>query len=159
MGFLGKLFSEAKPATTGASAAGICGIARVGPVLLAVDREFVDLRVQGLAHQPRRAGKLDDRAARCHTTHLKALRREPIGHGLNVRIGGAELLPKLLRGEPLVIVGRGFDLLLIQQLPQRGFLLRRALQYEQHPFHGQAIGRGALVNIPGAPADGYSLAA
>ena len=121
-------------------------IARVGPVLLALDGEFVDLGVEGVAHQPRRAGKLDDGAARPHAVDLETLGGEPVGHGLDVRIGGAEPLSKLFGRKPLVIVGRGLDVLLIQQLPQLGFLVSTALEDEQHAPHGQAVrGRAAVV--------------
>src|SRR5207245_8565052 len=99
----------------------------IGPVLLALDDEFVDFGVEGLAHQPSRAGKLDDGAARRHALDLETLGREPVSYGLDVRIGGPEPLPKLAGCEPLVIVGRGLDLLLIEQPAQLGFLLSTAL--------------------------------
>ena len=65
-------------------------------MVLAVHAEFVNLRAQDLPNQPRRAGKLDDRAARGDLRHLEPLRREPIGDRLKVGIGRTKLLPELL---------------------------------------------------------------
>ena len=73
-------------------------IARVGPVLLAVHHVFVDLRVEGLAHRPAvPENSITVRPAATRFTS-KALRGEPIGHRLNIRIGGAELLRRTAPG-------------------------------------------------------------
>src|SRR5439155_10440676 len=87
------------------------GIAGIGPVLLALDEVLVDFGAQRLAHQTRRAGKLDDGAARRHALDLETLGREPVGYGLDVRIGRPEPLSKLAGCKPLVIIWRGLGLL------------------------------------------------
>jgi len=120
-------------------------VARVGPVILTVYPEFVNLRSQDFPHQARCTGKLDDRAARRNLRDLEALRREPTRDCLKVGIGGAKLLPELFGSEPLVKLGGRLHLLLVEQLPQRNFLIRPALQDQQHAPHGQAIRRHALV--------------
>jgi hypothetical protein len=116
-------------------------------VILAVHPKSVNLGSQDLPDQSRRAGKLNDRAARRYLCHLEALLREPIGDRLEVGIGRAELLTELLGGEPLVKPRRGFYLLVVEQLPQRGFLLRPALQDQEHALHGQVVRRHPLVKL------------
>ncbi len=106
------------------------------------------LRSQSLPHHARRAGKLDDRAARRDVRHVEALRREPIGDRLEVGIRRAKLLPELLGRQPLVEAGGGLHLLVIKQLPQGGFLVGAALQDQQDSLQGQVVRRHALVKFP-----------
>ena len=150
-GLSGKLLSEAKPATTGASAAGICGSLALAQWSLPFTREVVNLRSEDLPDQTRRARKLDHRAARRHLRHLEALRRKPIGDGLNVGIRRAKLLPKLLGREPLVKSRRGLHLLVVEQLAQGGFLVLPALQNQQHALHCQVVRRNTLVKFRPRP--------
>ncbi len=70
------------------------------------------------------------------------MRLKPRSHGFNVRIRSSKLLPELLRRQPLVILGRRFVLLLVQEVFERGFLLRAACQDQLHPRHRQ-IGRSS----------------
>jgi hypothetical protein len=105
----------------------------------------VNLRVKRgfyLGSSPR---KLNHVAAVGNLDGLKSEGREPGGNGLNVRIGGAELLPELDRRKPFVKGRRGSDLLLNQQILQRGLLVGSAFQHEQNPVHRQIGWRRALV--------------
>ena len=54
-----KSCSETTPTTTGAKAAGILGIARIGDMLLAIYIVMVDLGVKRIAHLTGRAGHID----------------------------------------------------------------------------------------------------
>ena len=54
-----KSWSATKPTTTGARAAGICRIAGIGDMLLAIHNVFVDLGVKRLAHLAGRARHID----------------------------------------------------------------------------------------------------
>ena len=79
--------------------------------------------------------------------HLKAVRLEPRRDGLNVGIGRAELFAELCGSEPFVIVRRSLVLLIVEQTPEGGLLLRAALQNQQHSFHGEAGRRRAQVEF------------
>src|SRR3979411_2361918 len=80
------------------------------------------------------AGELDQSTS-FGRANLKAVRLQPRRDGLNVGIGRAELFAELCGGEPLVIVRRTFVVLIVEQTPEGGLLLRTALQNQQHPFH------------------------
>src|SRR5271168_499044 len=94
----------------------------VGKVLLAIDFIYMDGGVKGRLHTAGCAGELDDGAARRYAIHLKSVRSQPRGYGLDVRARGAELLAELGGGQPLVITGRRTGLLGVHQLPEGGFL-------------------------------------
>ena len=73
-----KSCSDAKPAITGSSAAGICRIAGVGDVVRAIDCVVVDLDVKGVANLTRSAGHIDYHPARIHRVYGEAMRPEAI---------------------------------------------------------------------------------
>ena len=85
--------------------------------------ERILLVLQRGSNQPGRAGKLNGRSACPDFCYLEALRSQPLGDCLNIRISGAKLPAKLFRGEPLVKLPGGLHLLLIQQLAQGSFLV------------------------------------
>ncbi len=120
-------------------------VAGVGQVFHAIDYKPMNLGAEGAAHLSRVAGKFDHRAARRCAGDLEAVRLQPRRHGLYVGIGRAELLTELLRRQPLMIIGRRFALLLVEQRAQRRFLSGRALQQQKHPANGLAVGYGALI--------------
>ncbi len=49
-------------------------------------------------------------------------------------------MAELFRRQPFVVAGGRLVLLIVEQLKQRGLLLRAALEYQQHAIHRQ-IGR------------------
>ena len=144
---LGEIVQRGKTRHHGRQGGRNLRIAGVGPMFFTVHHIPVDLRMKGLPHCARRTGELNHRPARCHTIDLEALSREPIRHRLNIGIGRAELPAKLLGSEPHVIVGGRLGLLCVQKFPQRGLLVSRALQDQQHAFRRQTIGRRPLVEF------------
>ena len=75
------------------------------------------------------------------------MRLQPCSDRLDVGVGGAELLAVLGGSEPLVIAGRGFVLLVVQQLAQGRLLLGAALQYQEHALHGECGRRRTEVEL------------
>lgn len=100
---------------------------------LAPGLRLVNRGVESFLHLARGTREFDYCAAVRNAGDFEAVRLQPRADGLNVLVGGTELLAELLRREPLVIIGRG------------GFLLRTALQHEQHAIHCQARGSGAAI--------------
>src|SRR5258708_2715790 len=121
-------------------------IAGIGPVLLSADHVLVDWGMKRFLHLAGGAGELNQSTS-SGRAHLKAVRLEPRRDGLNVGIGRAELFAELCGSEPLVIVRRSLVLLIVEQTPEGGLLLRTALQNQQHPFHRKAGRRCAEVEF------------
>ena len=119
----------------------------VGPVALAIHDVRVNFRVEGGLELDGGAGEFDGAAAVGDFVDLETLRLEPGDDGLNVGVGGAELLSELLRREPLVVIGGGFVLLLIEQGFESRFLSGAALQDEQHAVEREAGWGGAAVEF------------
>ena len=46
-----------------------------------------------------------------------------------------------------MVIGRGLVLLIVEQLPQGAFLLRAALEHQQHPLHRQVSGCNTLIKL------------
>jgi hypothetical protein len=65
---------------------------------------------------------------------------EPGGYGREIAVGGAEGCAKTLRGKPLVVSGRGFVLLLINELLEGGLLLGATLEEEDDAAEGGDVG-------------------
>ncbi len=114
---------------------------------LAPDIELMDVRVERIAHLADVSGKLNDRASRRDLDSLESVASQPVGYRLNVRVRGAELLSKLIRREPLMKIRRVLALLLIHQLPQRGLLVRTALQKQKHAVHRRGISDRSLIKL------------
>ena len=93
--------------------------------------------VERVFHLAGGAAEFDAAPARGDLVHLKTLRLEPPDDGVEILLGGTEPLAEPQRGQPGMIPGRGWILLLGQQLLQVGFLLRAALELEQKPVHPQ----------------------
>ncbi len=91
--------------------------------------------------------EFDARAAGAHLDIGEAARGEPVGDSLDVGIGGTELFAELIGRQPLVIVGRAFVLLLIEQLAERGFLFVAALESERHVRRGLRIGDRTAIEL------------
>ena len=66
---------------------------------------------------------------------------------MNVGIGGAELLAELIGRKPLVIVGRGFVLLLIEELVESGFLFVAALEDDGDVRGELRTGNSAAIEL------------
>jgi hypothetical protein len=115
-------------------------------VLFSVHHEAVDFCMKRASHLAGSPGKLDYHAAWARIDLRESLRSEPLRDDLNVGIGSAKLLAELLWGQPRVIVGRKFALLVLEQLLQRLLLLRAAVQEQQYAAHGHGVAdRTAIV--------------
>jgi hypothetical protein len=75
---------------------GDLGIGDVGSVLLPVDHKTVDFRIERVLHLAGGARELDYIAAWANVDLRESLRSEPLRDELNVGIGDAKLLAKLL---------------------------------------------------------------
>src|SRR5271170_791233 len=106
---------------------------------------FVDRRVEGFLDLAGGAGKFEYGAAVGYGGDLESVGLQPGGDFLDVLVGGAELLAELLWREPLMVVRRGLVLLLVEQLFERGFLLRTALQDQEHAGHRETGRSGAAI--------------
>ena len=93
---------------------------------LAVQRVVVNLCVKGILHLPRRAAELDAAAAFGHAVHPKTAVQKPVGDDVQILLGCAESLAKLLRSQPLVVVRRSL-LIFISLTPIRKFCLDCAI--------------------------------
>ena len=76
---------------------------------------------------------------------LKPWECEPGLDGGDVLIGGAELLAKLLRREPLVIAGRAGRVQVADELLEGGLLRVAALEDQLKAVERHAVGRGSAV--------------
>ena len=85
--------------------------------------------VEGFLHLTRGARKLQHRAS-FGCSHLESVGLQPCGDRLEIGIRRAVLLAVLFGRQPFVVVGRGFVLLIIEQLSERGLLLFAALQHK-----------------------------
>ena len=72
----------------------------------ALDLVVVNLSAEGLANLGCRAGKIDEHVVWIHSVHGEPVRRKPAGHLVDVSLRHAVVRANLLRGEPLVKVGR-----------------------------------------------------
>src|ERR1700722_9628494 len=107
----------------------------------------MNLGVEGAAHLPGIARKLDQGAPGRYAADLEAMRLQPRRHRRDVGVGGTKLLAKLLRSEPLTVARRRFALLLVQQRFERGLLGGTALQQQEHAADRLAVGDGALIEL------------
>src|SRR5581483_2151953 len=107
-------------------------IAGVGPVLFSTDQVFVNCSVKCLFYLRFTAGKLDDSTSVGNTIDLEAVQLEPVRNYLHVLVGGAELLAEFIGSEPLVIGGRVFVLLVVEQSAKCVLLLGAAFEDQQH---------------------------
>ena len=92
----------------------------------------MNLGMKRVAYLRNVAREFDHRSAWPNFNVHESLRGQPLRHRLNVRIGGAKLLAELLGSQPGVIVRGRLALLLIEDLPERGFLIRASLQEQQY---------------------------
>jgi hypothetical protein len=100
-------------------------------------------RFLDLTRNPR---ELDDVFSLGDVTDLESVRLQPLGHSLDVLVGRTELLAKVFRREPLMVVWRALILLIVEQRQQRTFLRSAALEHQQHPVHRQ-VRRGYATII------------
>jgi Transposase DDE domain group 1 len=130
---LGKLFRDTTPATTGASAAGICGSFALATHLA------VHLVI------PDRDSKCRSRSpfTRCKLFRSEPLALEPLRHGTNVGVRRAELLWR----QPNVIIRRTLVLLLFHVGLKCGLLVGAALEQQQDASHRQPAVRGSAVKF------------
>jgi hypothetical protein len=113
-------------------------VAGVGDTRLPINEVLVNLRVKRVLYLPGASRKLDHSSARSHVVHLKAVRLQPGRYGLDVLIRGPKLFAKLCGCQSLMV---------IEQLLQRGLLIRAALQKKQHAMQGPIVTHHALVKL------------
>src|SRR5215468_1241443 len=126
---------------------GNCRLAHVGHVLFAFYREPVHFCVKRVAHLRHGSVELNHIPPGGNLSNLKPLPCQPVRHRLHVGICRPELLPKLFRRQPRVIICRTLRLLLVQQLPQRGLLFCASLQQQQHPCHRLCVANRSSVEL------------
>jgi hypothetical protein len=66
---------------------------------------------------------------------------------LNIGVRGSKLLAKLSWRKPLVVVGRSFALLVVEQLEQCRLLFRTTLEKKQHSMQSLGVANGAPVEF------------
>ncbi len=132
-------------ADDGRESRGNLGIVGIGVVGLAVHDVLVNLGVEGIAHLSHAAGELESALAGIDLRDDEAVAAEPGFDGGDVLIGGSELRAELVRGEPLVVVGRAGRVDLRDELAECGLLVRAALEGELDAVKPHAVGRGAAV--------------
>src|ERR1700733_11913143 len=120
-------------------------VARVGPVLLRINRVTVNRGMKRGLDLRGVAGELDHVAAVRDFVDLKAVRLEPPGNFLDVRLRRTKLFAEFLGRQPFVIIGRRAVLLLREQSLERRALSRSGLEHEHHAVHREAARRRALI--------------
>ena len=93
---LGKLFSEAIPATIGCQRGRYLWITHIGLTRFTICEETVNLRVERNPYLPDVPGKFNCRSTRRQLDIMKSVGDKPRLHYLDVGIRRAELLPELL---------------------------------------------------------------
>ena len=118
-------------------------------MFLVFDIKMVNFRLEGFAHLGSRSGKINENAAGVDHVDAKAMGLEPSSDYVDVRFCQTEAFAKFLRGQPLMEVWRTFGVEFVDELLEGFFLLRRALQLEQHVLHGKIVRhRTAIVREP-----------
>ena len=120
-------------------------IAHIGEVGHAVDRQIVNVGVEGSAHLLGRTAEIDGQPARLNSVDGESVRLEPCGDGGDVFLRDAVVLGELIGGEPLVEVRRAGGLKLLDVLPERSFTLGRALQLEKQVVEREVRGDGTTI--------------
>ena len=126
------MFRYSGPTIALASAAGILRIAGVGHTQLAVDQVVVQLDMEGILDLARRAGVVDQDAVLIDMLDLQAIALQPFRDLVDVRLRQTEPLAEFGGLDPVLEQRRVGIVLLLDKLLQRLFLLRRALQQQQH---------------------------
>ena len=115
-------------------------------MLLSVDDVLVNRGVKGFLHLAGGAGKFQHRAA-LRRAHLEAVRLQPGSDGLDIAVSRSELLAEFGRASTicdswarLCPAGR-------RAASERGFLLRAALQHQEHTLHGERCRSCAEIEL------------
>ncbi len=97
-------------------------------VILSVHEVSVNRSMESFRDLCRRAAELDDHSTAADAVYAEPVRHKPSCRLLAVRLGGAEAIGELLGGEPSVVAGRSFVLLIGNPLSQVGFCRGMAFQ-------------------------------
>ena len=89
-------------------------ITDVGLAHFAVDKEMMNVCVEGGAHLCDASGKFNDDLSGGDLDIVESFGAEPVGDGLNIGVGGTELPAELSGRQPFVVTGRASVLLLEQ---------------------------------------------
>ena len=103
-------------------------VASIRHAFFVVHNEAVNLGVECVPHLRHIAREFDHRAAGSDLNVREALRGQPLRDGLDICVRRTKLFAELVRGQPRVIIRRGFALLIIEKFPQCGFLIRTSLK-------------------------------
>jgi hypothetical protein len=120
-------------------------IADVGNVLFAPDNKMVDFRLEGLTHLSSGAGEIDEHAAGINHIHAETVKPKPRSDGIKIGFRYSEPFAELLRGEPVMEIGRAGSVEFIEKLLKGFLLLRGALQLQEHVLHCEITCHGAAV--------------
>ncbi len=132
------------------------GLGGVGEVRCVVDAETVELDCECLLRLTRSAGDGEAGTGGRYARNGKPLRLEVVCHRGKLRVGGAELLGELLRGEPVMEGGRGGVSLSREELVEGGGLGGGGLKTDGE---GEGFGDGELAGIDsGVRGDGMESA-
>ena len=124
------------------------GIAHVADVRHALDRQVVNLSVEGALDLRRRAAEADRHAVARDLGDGEPVAGEPVGDGEDVGLGGSEIFADLVRGEPLVKVGRVRVVFAGHVGVEGGLLLGAAVEHQDQVGHGQVV-RHLTQIVPG----------
>jgi len=106
----------------------------------ATDGQIVDFGVKRALHLGRGAAETDGKPVFGDLVDGEAVARQPVRDAGDIRFRGAEIGPHLLRGQPLVKVGRGRVVLVGHELVKGRLLRRVPAQHQDQVGHGE---RGA----------------
>ena len=110
---------------------GNSGIGGVSVMEFAIHFVAVNRGMESLSDLTKGAREFDQRLALRHSGHLKAFGGDPMGNGLNVRIGSTEPRTELFGGDPLVISRRSKRMYVFHVLCQGGLAVGWAIQQQQ----------------------------
>ena len=90
-------------------------------------------------------GKIDQHRVRIDVVNLEPLRSKPCGDRGDVAGGRAEAIAKFLRGQPMVVVRRGWIFKLVEQLLQGALAQWRAPQLKQQMVEREIVGHEPAI--------------
>jgi hypothetical protein len=105
----------------------------------------MDLRMKRTAKLPDVPRKLQRLFPRIDPGHAESAPRQPRLHRRDILIRRSKLLAELIRRQPLVKVRITRRMQLADQLLERRFLARAALQHQVDPVQLRAVGQGSAV--------------
>jgi len=112
--------------------------------------------LEGRLNLRRGPGKFNHASALADVVNAKSVRGEPSGDGLDISVSRAKPTTEFFGREPLVIVGRRFVLLFLEQLREGGVALGTVLEDKQHAFQRKIRRSGAAIKFAACERIGIS---